>query len=212
MSATLTDVEALTLRAYERNASAWADACAPRDFWAAELRAFSRMLPAPGGVLDIGSGHGRDARILAAAGHPVTGIDISRELLKLARANCPQARFLHASMYELPFEDESFDGALMVASLLHVPKDRAQLALREARRVLRAGARLLVVVKQGEGERLENGPHGQRFFAYYTAAELRRALSDAGFHAVETPLQDVVTDVHPIRRAGVERSLIAFDH
>ena len=202
LSGSLTAIERLTLATYERSAQSWFDARNEPDFWAAEFAAF-RTLSAPGRVLDGGSGGGRDARMMSAAGLQVVGVDVCAQMTAVAQRNCPAALFVHASLYALPFAEGAFDAAWLAASLLHLPKPRARSALREVRRVLSAGAAMFVAVKQGEGERLESGPHGQRFFAYYTAAELRDAVCKGGFRAVETPLQGVVADIHPIRRADV---------
>ena len=52
-------------------------------------------------VLDAGCGAGPLARALADAGFEVTGIDPSAELLKVARAAAPAARFIQGSIYDV---------------------------------------------------------------------------------------------------------------
>jgi len=52
-------------------------------------------------VLDVGCGAGPLTKILVDAGFHVTGVDISRHLLELARANVPVAHFVHASAYDI---------------------------------------------------------------------------------------------------------------
>ena len=67
-------------------------------------------------VLDVGCGAGPLTVALIDAGFEVTGIDTSAELLELARANAPQARFIHASAYEV--EIEGYDAIVAVGEPL----------------------------------------------------------------------------------------------
>jgi len=93
-------------------------------------------------ILDVGCGHGRDARYLSERGFEVVGIDLSRNLLKIARRMAPKAKFLLMDMRDLKFGDEEFDGIWSCASFLHIPKREALETLREFRRVLKPGGLL----------------------------------------------------------------------
>jgi ubiquinone/menaquinone biosynthesis C-methylase UbiE len=67
-------------------------------------------------VLDVGCGPGRHARKLLAKGARVTGIDISNEMIAIAREHCNhQGRFFQADFEQVEFERASFD--LIIASL-----------------------------------------------------------------------------------------------
>ncbi|MFC6792453.1 class I SAM-dependent methyltransferase [Methylobacterium komagatae] len=100
-------------------------------------------------LLDIGCGTGSLARALTGEGAAVTGIDPGQDALAKARKAVPAARFETASAEALPFPDGTFDGAVMLNSLHHVP-DPAK-ALKEAARVLRPGCRLVVVEPLASG-------------------------------------------------------------
>jgi SAM-dependent methyltransferase len=100
--------------------------------------------PLPGKrILDIGCGPGALAKRLVEAGAAVTGIDPGEAALAKARAAVPAARFEAASGEALPFPDASFDGAVLLNALHHVPDPAAALA--EAARVLAPGGALVVV-------------------------------------------------------------------
>jgi ubiquinone/menaquinone biosynthesis C-methylase UbiE len=100
-------------------------------------------------VLDVGCGTGGPARHLAhATGATVTGITLSPEQVEVATARSlrdgldGRTRFQVADAAGLPFADRSFDAAIAIESLLHMPdKDSA---LREVFRVLRPGAVLTI--------------------------------------------------------------------
>lgn len=100
-------------------------------------------------VLDVGCGTGRPAvRLAQARSVYAVGVTISRIQVDLASARATAAglddrvSFQCANAMELPFPDGSFDAALAIESLLHMP-DRLTV-LREIARVLRPGGRLVL--------------------------------------------------------------------
>jgi SAM-dependent methyltransferase len=110
--------------------------------------------PLPGKrILDIGCGPGTLAKRLAEDGAAVTGVDPGEAALAKARAAVPAARFEAASGEALPFPDGSFDGAVMLNALHHVPNPAG--ALSEAARVLVPGGVLVVVEPLAEGSFFE---------------------------------------------------------
>lgn len=100
-------------------------------------------------LLDIGCGPGTLANALAARGATVTGIDPNPAAVAAAAAAAPAGRFEVAGAEALPFPSASFDGAVFLNALHHVPDARA--ALSEAARVVRPGAAILVVEPLAEG-------------------------------------------------------------
>lgn len=67
-------------------------------------------------VLDAGCGPGRHAKRLLAGGAQVTGIDISEEMIHIAREHClHQGRFFQADFEQVEFDAASFD--LIIASM-----------------------------------------------------------------------------------------------
>jgi SAM-dependent methyltransferase len=103
-----------------------------------ERPALRAMLPPVAGrrVLDAGCGTGRASVWLAEQGAEVVGVDISPEMLRVAREDVPAGSFHVGDLADpLPFEDGSFD--VVVSSLvMHYLRDWVP-TLRELRRVLR---------------------------------------------------------------------------
>ncbi|MGB8274373.1 MAG: metalloregulator ArsR/SmtB family transcription factor [Alphaproteobacteria bacterium] len=101
-----------------------------------------------GDLLDIGTGTGRVLEIVAARVETATGIDLSREMLAVARARLERAGLTncsvrHGDMYRLPWPAKAFD-AVTIHQVLHYADAPAE-AVREAARVLRPGGRLVIV-------------------------------------------------------------------
>jgi SAM-dependent methyltransferase len=110
-------------------------------------------------VLDIGSGIGGPARMIAARyGCRVTGVDLTPHFVETARALSTmcgmvnRVRFEVGSALALPLPNTSFDLALLLHVGMNVP-DKAAL-FREARRALRDGGTFAVyeVMRTGDGD------------------------------------------------------------
>ncbi|HUK11186.1 MAG TPA: metalloregulator ArsR/SmtB family transcription factor [Stellaceae bacterium] len=101
-----------------------------------------------GDLLDVGTGTGRMLELFAPRVEHALGVDLSREMLAVARVNLEHAGLRNCSlrqgdMYQLPLADESFDAAIF-HQVLHYAADPVR-AIREAARVLQPGGRLVVV-------------------------------------------------------------------
>jgi demethylmenaquinone methyltransferase / 2-methoxy-6-polyprenyl-1,4-benzoquinol methylase len=102
-------------------------------------RFLASRIPRDGGrVLDVATGTGLVAELLARAGHPVTGLDQSPEMLALARERFDGGvQLVEASAESLPFEAGSFDHLTFTYLLRYVDEPGAVLA--ELARVVRPG-------------------------------------------------------------------------
>lgn len=93
----------------------------------AALTAVERLLPLlPAGarVLDLGSGTGWPiTAAVAAAGHQVTGYDVSEKMVAIARSRVPTARFNLGDMRTIDFPDATFDAVLSMFSMLQLTRD-----------------------------------------------------------------------------------------
>jgi SAM-dependent methyltransferase len=158
-------------------------------------------------VLDVGCGTGINLGILAASfGCRVAGVDSSEGMLAEARSKVPDADLRLGVAERLPFDDCSFDAALMSLVVHHLDRPRA---FAEACRVLDGSGRLVVVTPDHDSfPRAWMAP----LFPSYVAVEqarfpsrpaLEQELAAAGFASVKmvaVPVQRRFT-----RESAIER-------
>jgi SAM-dependent methyltransferase len=178
------DAQRSTLAFYELHAREYFDRTVGADLESLYDRFFASVKPG-GRVLDLGSGSGRDLKVMRERGFDPLGIDGAPSLVKLAAefsgANCVVMRF-----EDLSFDDE-FDGAWACASLLHLPKRELPLVLKRVFNALTEDGAFFLSVKVGDGETVL--PDGRRF-SYYRPLELHRLLEEVGFCVDQSWLTD----------------------
>lgn len=184
----LTKQEQTTISYYDKNAQDWSEKhglANHQSYFEADMKDFFQTLPT-GKVLEIGSGHGGDAKLLIAKYGIVNyvGVDVSEGLLKIAKKENPGGTFLHQSVYELDFPDNSFDGFWVSAVLVHIPKNRLQEALSNLRKVTKTGGLGFISVMEGRIDMEESRPG--RFFSLWQKDEFENELKKAGFEIVNT--------------------------
>ena len=169
-------------------ASSWADTVAgdmerhysPGRSWEASMRACLELLEL-GDVLDVASGDGALAQLLAPRTRTLTCVDFSERVVAAGQARLadqPQARVVQGDMHALPLPDASVDLVLLLQALPY--SDRPLQVLTEAARVLRAGGRLLLTCLDRHQHRTVVAPFGHRNLGF-GADELASLLAQAGF-------------------------------
>jgi SAM-dependent methyltransferase len=149
--------------------------------WIEELRA---RIPGRARVLDLGCGCGIPvARELAAAGHDVTGVDLSQVQVERARTLVPDGTFVCADMTELDLADGCYDAIVCLYALIHVPLDRQPALLASIARWLAPGGWLLLTAGWRSWTGSEDGWLGGPAAMWWSHADVdtyRRWLTEAG--------------------------------
>jgi len=97
-------------------------------------------------VLDIGCGNGRLYHVLKEKQVFYTGLDLSEELIKIAKTKCPDTSFVVGDMKKLPFLADTFHAVFCVAAFHHLATAEERLqTLREMKRVVKSGGKILLV-------------------------------------------------------------------
>jgi SAM-dependent methyltransferase len=139
-------------------------------------------------VGDIGCGTGRLDPFLAARGLAPRGVDLSPEMIRVARREQPGFEYEVADLRELPFADATLAGIVCWYSLMYLaPSDRPT-AFAELARVVKPGGYLVTAFKAGDSSLRRGGRTtglGVEFDIYWLSpAEMERRVNDAGFATV----------------------------
>ena len=174
----------LAMRAADQN---WADSVAgdmerhysPGRTWEALARSALPLL-APGDVLDIASGDGVLAELLAPHAGRYVCVDASQRVVAAASERLrryPNVEVREGDMHALPFAAASFDLVVLMHALTYA--DKPAQAVAEAARVLRPGGRLLLSSLARHEHRSAVQAFGHVNLGF-TARELRKFAEKAG--------------------------------
>jgi ubiquinone/menaquinone biosynthesis C-methylase UbiE len=183
-------------RANARQWIRWARKPGHDAYWAYRDQ-FRDFLPPPGpSTLEIGCGEGRISRDLTAAGHNVTAIDISPELIDAAK-EARSARHYHvADAAALPFSNNNFDCVVAYNVLMNVPDLTA--VVKESARVLAMDGHLVISIVHPFIDRMIFPDKASNLFefsdSYFAISRFDEAATEAGltmhFAGWSRPLQD----------------------
>jgi ubiquinone/menaquinone biosynthesis C-methylase UbiE len=156
---------------------------------------FTERLPVGARVLDLGCGAGVPSTQELARRFDVLGVDISLSQVELARQNVPAARFIRADFSELQLEDASFDGAVALYAIPHLPREQHARLFADVFRWLVPGGVFLATLGVEDSPDWTGEWLGDRmFFSSHDAETNRRLLRAAGF---ELQLDEVATTPEP---------------
>jgi len=186
--------EVLASRSSEQN---WADSVAgdmerhysPGRTWEALARAALPMLE-PGDVLDVASGDGVLAELLAPHAKRYVCIDNSSKVVLAASERLRKLEHVdvrEGDMLALPFDKPQFDLVLLMHALTYA--DKPAVAVAEAARVLRRGGRLLLTCLAKHEHKAAVMPYGHVNLGF-TEKELRKYAEKAG---LDVQVCEVVT-------------------
>jgi SAM-dependent methyltransferase len=182
----LADPKALVARGYDQIAlryAAWKVEGNPAMRFARDLDA---RLPDGADVLELGCGRGVPVARELAKRHRLTGVDISAAQIELARHHVPEASFIHADYTELDVAASSFDAAVAILTLTHIPREEHADLLGRIACWLRDRGFLLCSLGAADlpGAVEQNWLGAPMFFSHYDAETNRRLVTDAGFELI----------------------------
>lgn len=156
------------------------------------LDLFIKTLKEKDRILDIGCGAGIPTTKKLTEKFEVTGIDISLEQIKLAKANTPLAKFEHRNVMKSDFEANSFNGIIAFYSLFHIPRDSHQDLFNKLNSWLLPSGFLLATFLANEHESLdimdETMRNAPMFLSGSKPEETMELIRISGFEIIESEL------------------------
>jgi ubiquinone/menaquinone biosynthesis C-methylase UbiE/DNA-binding transcriptional ArsR family regulator len=186
---------------FARNAARWDEI---RSLYVSDADVEAAILAAAGPgpfrrLVDLGSGTGRMLTLLAPHAEAALGLDLSQQMLNLARnrvteAGLARCELRHGDIFGTRLPDESAD-LVVVHQVLHYLADPAA-AVREAARIVASGGRLIIADFAPHGLEFLREQHQHRRLGF-AEPEMARWLADAGLSKVR------VTALPPADKAGL---------
>ncbi|MFP4051867.1 MAG: class I SAM-dependent methyltransferase [Thermoplasmata archaeon] len=148
---------------------------------------FLKELLEEGRILDVGCGIGEPVtRCLVDQGYNVVGIDISREMLKKAREDIPEADFVHQDMTTLSFTKDSFIGLTAFYSIIHVPKEEHLSLFKRFNDILKLDGVMLISLGSSEWEGKNPDFLGsEMFWSHHSPEKSLGLINESGFEIIE---------------------------
>ena len=137
-------------------------------------------------VLDIGCGAGQITDYLTQRGIGAIGIDFSEELLKIAKQNFPNSKFILADICDYE-QKEQVDGIITKDVLFHLSDENLIQVLHKFRRMLKPNGNLCIIMDMPKeaGEQIfveELDDKYQIYYNYLTPEKLKDLLEKTGFN------------------------------
>lgn len=184
----MTDFLDMTRAAYDTVAASYHNTLtglmAEQPWDRAVLGTFAELVGDAGPVADVGCGPGRVTGYLRELGLDVFGIDLSPEMVAVARDAHPGLRFDVGSMTELDLPDGALAGLVAWYSVIHVPPALHPEVFAGFHRVLAPGGHLALGFQVGDERRHITQGYGHEvdLHAYRLPPErIEAQLTEAGF-------------------------------
>jgi SAM-dependent methyltransferase len=143
-----------------------------------------------GTVADLGCGPGHITAHLHGLGLAAFGIDLSSEMVALARQAHPGLRFDEGSMTALDLADGALGGILAFYSVIHTPPRDLPVVFAEFHRVLAPGGHLMLGFFAGDDPRPREFDHKVTLAYRWSPGSLMDLLRQAGFVEVARFLRE----------------------
>ncbi len=155
---------------------------APEDV--AIISKFIKSLPEKAKVLDVGCGNSDYFNIFNKKQINYVGIDLSKEMINVAKRLHPKGKFFVKDMRYLDFQNDSFEGIFCFYSLIHIPKEDVGGVLLKFNSLLKPKGKLLLALQEGNGEVFEEDPFAKDqkiFLNLFSEKEINVLLKKHGF-------------------------------
>jgi ubiquinone/menaquinone biosynthesis C-methylase UbiE len=182
------DPTEITINTYNKISQQYLDVFG--DYWKEDkeyIDKFLSYLPDKSLILDAACGPGTVSKYFLDKGYSVTGIDLSEEMIKLAKKINAQGEFKVMDLRKLEFPENTFDGIFCSFGLPYIPKSDVKKTLEGIHKVLKDKGYLFLSLLEGEKEKFVKDliePSERVFVNFFHFNEIIQCVEDALFDIV----------------------------
>lgn len=176
-----------TIQSYNRCANTFVQEHMDLGVFKRFIQEFSDLLKVGASILDLGCGPGNIGKFLMnqKKRYKLLGVDLSPEMLRLAKQHVPDGKFILADLRDLRLQ-EKFDAVIVSFCIIHLDTDHAKDLLRKAFDLLNAGGYLYLSFMSGGKPGLEKATFSQDelYFNYFMPKQIPEYLERLGYRII----------------------------
>lgn len=151
-------------------------------------------------ILDIGCGAGKPVDCyFVNKGHNILGIDISENMIKLAKQNVPLAEYKVEDMSRLQVGEYHVDAIVSFYAIFHTSRETHAVLLKKISSFLLTSGLILISMGSSEWEGKEQDFHGtEMFWSHFDAKTNSQLVMNAGFEILLDEIDGTSNEKHQI--------------
>ncbi len=183
-----------TILAYNRNALRFNAKFADFAAYKEKIVEFQKgFIPKSAKILDLGCGPGNNITTLQSLddSYSFTGVDLSNDLLDIAKVNHPTCTFIHQNICTLKVE-EQYEIILASFCVVHLIHAETEGLIKYISESLVQGGNLYLSFMEGSSSGFESTSFSEDevFYNYYQVSDIVKMLKDCGLEVKEMSTQD----------------------
>jgi len=183
-----------TVIAYDQISEIYAYKFMNFELYTKRIKEFIEVLNIKDNILDLGCGPGNVSKQLTLCGKDicVTGIDLSENMLKLAKQNVPNATFYCQDIRTINFTEKSFDAIILSFCIVHLYDDEMEELIEKVSGYLKENGKLYLSFIEGRKKGFETTSFSKEaiFFNDYLTEDIELILENNGMDIFKIIKQD----------------------
>ncbi len=154
------------------------------------------FFPNSGRLLDLGCGGGQPlTAYFADKGFETVGVDISPEMIEIAKRQIPQGKFFVSDMVECQFDDEEFDAIVSAFAIIHVPQERQEKLFEKIFGWLKPHGTAYLVLGHRETKDWIEEWHGVKmYWSHFGSEKYKEIIDKIGFKIIWDEVENLPND------------------
>jgi len=178
----------ITVETYNKIAPDFEKMYCKKIYYQKYLDRFLSYLQKNQAILDAGCGTGHVARYVKEKGYVVEGIDLSKEMIKIAKSKSKDIKFEIEDIRKARYSPDSFDAIMYLFSLNHLNNNEFEEIICTSLKIIKKGGFIFLGLPEGTGEKMEDEylKLGRKmYFNYFEKKYVKLILKKYNFNIIK---------------------------